>query len=201
MTTLELVNGALSDVVTVAQQAVVAVRDGQRGSGAGTIWQSDGLIVTNAHVVRGGAIEVQCFDGRVFPARLIARDTQLDLAALAVDAHDLPTIQPANGRDLQPGQWLLALGHPWGVAYAATAGVLISRSPHAPDMPALRNDWVVTDLHLRPGNSGGPVIDSRGRMVGVSTLMNGVSVGVAISVETVKAFLKEALGGGRAALI
>ena len=195
MTTLEQLNAALSDVVQAAQRAVVAVRDGRHGTGAGTIWHPDGLIVTNAHVVGGHSAEVQLHDGRTLPARLLARDTELDLAALSVDAHDLPTIDPASGRDLTPGQWVLALGHPWGVAYAATGGVLIARSGHAPDMPALRNDWVVTDLHLRPGNSGGPIIDSHGRMLGVSTLMNGPRVGVAVSVEAVKSFLKRALGG------
>lgn len=194
MTTLDLINSALSDVVAAAQRAVVAVRDGARGSGAGTIWHADGLIVTNAHVVRGGPVEVQLFDERVLPARLLARDADLDLAALAVEAHDLPTIQPASGRDMHPGQWLMALGHPWGVAYAATGGVLISRSGQAADLPGPRGDWVVADLHLRPGNSGGPILDAQGRLVGVSTLMNGASVGIGVSVEIVKAFLKQALG-------
>ncbi|MEO8397660.1 MAG: trypsin-like peptidase domain-containing protein, partial [Chloroflexota bacterium] len=120
----EQLNSALAGVLNEVSASVVQVRDESRGAGAGTIWQSDGLIITNAHVVQHGPFKVALNDGRVLDAKLLARDEEHDLAALAVEANDLPTIQIGSTRDLHPGQWVMALGHPWGVANAATSGVL-----------------------------------------------------------------------------
>lgn len=187
-------NADLADLVGQVQQSVVQVRDSSRGAGAGTIWHSDGLIITNSHVVRGGGLfQVALYDGRVLPARLLARDDKNDLAALSVDAKDLPTITPGSSRRLTPGQWVFAVGHPWGVTNAATGGVVIRAGQGLPEMN-ISGDFVVTDTHLRPGNSGGPLIDAAGRMVGVNTLITGWNVGVAVSVDAVKDFLKRALG-------
>ncbi len=190
------VNGALSGVIAGVLRAVVQVRDDDRGSaGAGTIWQSDGLIITNAHVVRAGRanLSVALHDGRVLNARVVARDEAHDLAALAIDAHDLPTITVGSLRDLQVGQWVMALGHPWGVLNATTGGVLIGVGQGLPEVRVTPQDYVVADLHLRPGNSGGPLIDTNGRMIGVNTLMTSPGVGVAVGVDAVKAFLKREL--------
>jgi len=191
---LETLNAALSDVIAGVCASVVQVRDESRGAGAGTIWHSDGLIVTNAHVAYQGPFKVALSDGRVLDAALLARDEQHDLAALAVDAHDLPTIPLGSARRLHAGQWVMALGHPWGVTNAATGGVLIGVGQELPEVPVARQEWVVADLHLRPGNSGGPLVDANGRLIGVNTLMTGLGVGVAVSVDSVKAFLKRALG-------
>lgn len=190
----EQLNSALADVLTDVSASVVQVRDESRGAGAGTIWHSDGLIVTNAHVVHHGPFKVALNDGRVLDAKLLARDEEHDLAALSIDAHDLPTIQIGNTRDLHPGQWVMALGHPWGVANAATSGVLIGVGRQLPELPTASQDWVVADLHLRPGNSGGPLIDAHGRLIGVNTLITGPNVGVAVAVDVVKEFLQRALG-------
>ena len=137
----------------------------------------------------------RCYDGRVLDAQLIARDEENDLAALAVEASDLPTIKIGSTRELHPGQWVMALGHPWGVANAATSGILIGVGDQLPELPTGRHQWVVADLHLRPGNSGGPLVDADGRMIGVNTLMTGPGVGVAVSVDVVKAFLQRTIGG------
>lgn len=190
----EQLNAALASVLDSVSASVVQVRDETRGAGAGTIWHADGLIVTNAHVVHSRALKVALYDGRVLDAKLLARDEARDLAALAVDAHDLPTIQVGSARHLQPGQWVMALGHPWGIANAATSGILIGVENHLPELPVSQQDWVVADLHLRPGNSGGPLVDAEGRLIGVNTLMTGPGVGVAVSVDAVKEFLKQALG-------
>ncbi len=191
---LEQLNAALAGVFDRVSASVVQVRDESRGAGAGTIWHAEGLIVTNAHVVHNGPLKVALYDGRVLEARLLARDEKHDLAALAVEASDLPTIELGSTRNLHPGQWVMALGHPWGIANAVTEGVLIGVGRQLPDLPAVSQDWVVADLHLRPGNSGGPLVDSQGRLIGVNTLMNSPGVGVAVSVDTVKAFLWESLG-------
>ncbi len=194
-TVLDQLNTALSGVLDDVSASVVQVRDESRGAGAGTIWHSDGLIVTNAHVAQGGPLKVALHDGRVLDAQLIARDEEHDLAALAVEANDLPTIKIGSTRDLHPGQWVMALGHPWGVANAATGGILIGVGEQLPELPTARHEWVVADLHLRPGNSGGPLVDADGRMIGVNTLMTGPGVGVAVSVDVVKAFLQRTIGG------
>jgi len=194
----EQLNAALADVLGNVSASVVQVRDESRGAGAGTIWQSDGLIITNSHVVARGPLKVALYDGRVLDARLLARDEQHDLAALSVDAHDLPTIELGSVRKLHPGQWVMALGHPWGIANAATGGVLIGVGRPIPEMQVTSGDYVVADLHLRPGNSGGPLLDAHGRMIGVNTLMTGPGVGVAVSVDVVKEFLKRAIGSAEA---
>ncbi|MEP7292638.1 MAG: trypsin-like peptidase domain-containing protein, partial [Chloroflexota bacterium] len=198
---LEQLNDAFAGILNSVSASVVQVRDESRGAGAGTIWHSEGLIVTNAHVVHHGPFQVALYDGRVLDAKLIARDEQHDLAALAVEANDLPTIQLGSTRNLHAGQWVMALGHPWGIANAATSGVLIRVGRHA-ELPAeAGDDWVVADLHLRPGNSGGPLIDAQGRLIGVNTLMTGPGVGVAVSVDAVKEFLKRALGSAAAEVV
>jgi serine protease Do len=194
MSLLSTLNNELADVVTHAQRSLVQVRDRRGGAGAGTIWHQDGLIVTNAHVIRRGAVEIALQDGRVYPARVIARDDAHDLAALSIDAHDLPAAEIGSTRALHAGQWVFALGHPWGITNVATGGVVIGLSNHAIEMPDLKNDWVVVDLQLRPGNSGGPLVDSHGRFVGVNTVMTGLSSGMAVSVDAVKRFLRHEMG-------
>jgi serine protease Do len=192
---LQLLNNDLSTIVTQTQRSLVRVLNGN-GAGAGTIWHSDGLIITNAHVVaRSRSLEVALPDGRTFPAAIVARDDSHDLAALAIQAHDLPTIEPGDSNQLYPGQWVMALGHPWGVADAVTGGIVIGAGADLIELSASTGrDWVAVSLHLRPGHSGGPLIDVDGRLVGVNTLMTGPDVGAAVPVNTVKAFLKREIG-------
>ena len=187
-------NDELAEMIAHVQQSVVQIRDHSRGAGAGTIWHPDGLIVTNAHVVHRGPLQVALADGRVLNAKLLARDDERDLAALAVEADGLPVIQPGNSKALQAGQWVCAVGHPWGITNAATGGIVIGLSHRIPELPIGQNDWVVADLHLRPGNSGGPLVDVSGRLVGVNTMMTGLGVGMAVAVDTVKDFLKRSVG-------
>jgi serine protease Do len=172
----------------------VQISDGQ-GNGAGTIWHPDGLIVTNAHVIAGRrSLRVTLADGRTFPAQVLAQDRNRDLAALAISTSGLPTIELGDSRRLQAGQWVFALGHPWGVIGAVTAGIVIGMGSEWPEMPPSGQDWVVVSLHVRPGNSGGPLVDVQGRLVGINTMMTGPEVGVAIPVQVAKSFLRETLG-------
>ncbi len=184
----------LASVVEEARRSLVQVRNGHRGGGAGTIWHSKGLIVTNAHVVgRGSAASVILPDERELPARVLARDERRDLAALVVDAGDLPTVQLGDSKSLQPGQWVVAVGHPWGIQGAISAGIVIGLGPAWPDGHERGRDYVLVSLHLRPGHSGGPLVDTEGRLVGINTMINGPDVGVAVPVDEVKAFLRESL--------
>ena len=186
----------LAGVIAAAQRSLVQIANGRGGAGAGTIWHSDGLIVTNHHVIAGrGDLRVTLHSGETLPARVLAASPERDLAALVVEADGLPTIAPGDSRALRPGQWVLALGHPWGVLDAVTGGVVIALGPQIGDMRSPNGqDWLAVSVHVRPGHSGGPLIDAQGRMVGVNTIMNGPDVGVAVPVHVVKAFLKEDVG-------
>lgn len=188
---LQQLNLEMSSVVDDVRRSLVQITNGRRGAGAGTIWHSDGLIVTNAHVVGHRSLKVSLPDGRTLPARVLAHDATRDLAALAVDASDLPTIELGKSEELQPGQWVLALGHPWGVAGAVTAGVIINVGP-PPEIQVPHGELIQVGLHLRPGHSGGPLVDVHGRLVGINTMMNGPNVGLAVPVHVVKGFLQRA---------
>ena len=189
---LQQLNNDMSTTVSNVRHSLVQINNGRGGAGAGTIWHEAGLIITNAHVAQRETLKVSLPDERTLSARLLAYDVERDLAALAVDANDLPTIELGNSKQLQPGQWVLALGHPWGVPGAVTAGVVINTGP-PPEIPT-RSELIQVGLHLRPGHSGGPLVDIHGRLVGINTMIAGPDVGLAIPVHVVKAFLREALG-------
>jgi serine protease Do len=203
MQVLQQLNTDIAAVAEGVQHSLVRVYNG-RGAGAGIILHQDGLIVTNAHVVahasrRRGHIRpataphITLADGRSLPARILASDPERDLAALAVEAADLPTIQLGDSKSLRPGQWVMAMGYPWGLVGAATAGVVIGAGTAWPEMPPSGKEWVVVSLHLRPGDSGGPLVDLQGQVVGINTMMNGPDVGVAVPASVVKQFLGKVL--------
>jgi serine protease Do len=156
------------------------------GAGSGVIWSADGLIVTNAHVARAQRAVVRLADGERLDARVIRRDPRRDLAALAVDAHGLAAPPIGDSRALRVGELVLALGSPWGVPNQLAVGIVQARSPR--DADAER--WVRADVRLAPGNSGGPLADVRGRVVGINTMIVG-GLGVAIATAEVTAFLRD----------
>ena len=186
---VQQLNDEVAAVVQDGRRSLVQVRNGRRGAGAGTVWHPDGLILTNAHVAGREPLEVLLADGRSLPARVLARSDALDLAVM----------EPGESRGRRPGQPVRALGHPWGVVGAAVAGVVIGVERHWPEGPASEREWICVSLNLRPGNSGGPLIDAQGRLVGVNTVMTGPEVGLAVPVHVAKAFLVEALGSRQAA--
>ena len=194
---LQQLSTEMADVVAGVRRSLVHVHNGHHGTGAGSIWHSDGLILTNAHVVGSRAVQVTLPDGRRLPARLLAHDGGLDLAALSVNASDLSTIPIGESRRLQPGQMVMAMGHPWGVSGAVAAGVVIGVGPHLPEAPMSGRDWIAADLLLRPGHSGGPMMDAQGRLVGINTMIVGPDVAIAVPVHVVKAFLRDALPSAR----
>ncbi|MBZ0276416.1 MAG: S1C family serine protease [Anaerolineae bacterium] len=186
-------NTDLAAVIGQASNSLVRV-GGDESYGAGTIWHSDGLVVTNAHVIhRRHDIHVTLPNGDSYPAAVLAADPDLDLAALSITASGLPVIEPGDSRQLHAGQLVMALGHPWGRPGAVTSGVVIGIGDHLPEMPPGK-EWIALDLHIRPGHSGGPLLDTNGRLVGINTMITGPNVGFAIPVQTVKTFLKAHLG-------
>jgi serine protease Do len=164
-------------------------RDGHEGQGAGIIWSPDGTIVTNAHVVTGESATIRLADGRTTTARVAVRDERRDLALLLADLTDIHDTLPAatigEPSQLRPGDVVLALGHPLGVEHALALGV-VHAAPNADHSP-----YVVADIKLAPGNSGGPLTDARGRIVGVNSMIVG-GLGVAISVDAVRHMLAAA---------
>ncbi len=196
-TLVDQLNGALSDATERVRDALVQVQIPGRGGGAGIVWRDDGLIVTNAHVVGRGPAEVVLRDGRRLEARLVARSRGLDLAALSVqEPSGAPGLRGADIGDsqaLRAGELVFALGHPFGIAGAVTSGVVIGLEPDGPVAPrrGRGREWLVVHMRLRPGNSGGPVVDARGRVVGISTIMAGPDVGMAVPSHVVAAFLRE----------
>jgi serine protease Do len=189
---LQELNAEMAGVVRQTRDSLVRISNGHSGAGAGTIWSSEGLIITNAHVVQRASPSVVLPDGRSLPARVLAHDPQRDLALLSVKASGLTPMALGDSSQLRPGELVFAVGHPWGVARAATAGVVIGLGGDMPEMSANRREWLMVSLVLRPGNSGGPLVDVAGRLLGVNTIMTGPEVGGAVPVHVVKAFLREA---------
>jgi serine protease Do len=179
----------LADVVGRLRENTVEMRSRGRASGSGIIWRADGLIATSAHVVadaepvRPGA-QVVLADGRRLPATLVAWDRKLDLALLRVEARDLPAALIGDSDRLRAGELVLAVGHPFGLIGAVVTGVV-----HA--APALGGHagprWVQADLRLAPGNSGGPMADAGGRVVGVNAMIVG-RLALAVPSRVVEAF-------------
>jgi serine protease Do len=184
------VNLALSEMAREVRRSLVQVTNGREGIGAGIIWSMDGLIITNAHVVRRRSPQVILPDGQTLPSRVLGIDPDNDLAALAADTGVLPSARPGSSRALKAGQLVMAMGHPWGITGALTEGTVVGVGRNLPGMPSDR-DLVAVSLPLRPGYSGGPLVDALGRVVGVNTMMAGPEVGLAIPTHVVEAFLEE----------
>jgi serine protease Do len=177
----------------VAQASMVQVRTGWDGAGTGTIAGADVLTVTNAHVARHRQLEVVLRGGRRLKAQVEAFDPRLDLAALRIEAHGLAAIPFGSSRDLRAGELVLAVGHPWGVEGGETLGFMIGAGADLPENPQPWRDLIAVSLHLRPGHSGGPLVDVHGRPVGIRTMLAGPEVGLAIPVDTVWQFLNDRL--------
>ncbi|MFM2340702.1 MAG: hypothetical protein RLZZ592_355 [Pseudomonadota bacterium] len=137
------------------------------GEGSGFIVSSDGLVVTNAHVVKGASrVSVKLTDRREFVAKVLGLDTKTDVAVLKIDARDLPTVPIGRSADLEVGQWVLAIGSPFGFENTVTAGVVSAKGRSLPDDSYV--PFIQTDVAVNPGNSGGPLFNARGEVVGIN---------------------------------
>ena len=176
----------------LVRASTVAVHDERgRGSGSGVVWDARGLVITNAHVVRGRVATVAFADGRHVRAAVVGRDPDRDLAALRVDpsvAGDLTAARVRDSVTLVPGEIAIAVGNPHGVAGAVTAGLVHRCNAR----------WVVADVSLAPGNSGGPLADATGAVIGINSMIAG-GLALAVPSAAVAAFLRALREGARAA--
>jgi serine protease Do len=193
---IEPLGREMAELASALRRSTVEVRDHGRGAGSGIIWSDDGLIVTNAHVARADRATVVLWDGRTFDGTVTARDSERDLATIAIDCGGaiLPTVTLGHPTDLRTGDLVVAFGNPLGITGALALGVI-----HVVESRGGAPRWIRADIRLAPGNSGGPLADARGRVVGVNTLIaNGL--GVAVPITSVHRFLSDAgraRGGSR----
>jgi len=153
-----------------------------RGTGSGIVVREDGVIVTNNHVIdRAEVIDVHLSDGRVLRARVLGTDPSTDLAVLKVDATSLPTARWADSDTARVGEWVLAIGAPFGLEATVTHGVLSAKGRAGIGANAIE-DYLQTDASINPGNSGGPLINLRGEVLGINTMIIGRGTGVGFAV-------------------
>ncbi len=166
------------EIAEKLRRSTVLVLPGERGNGSGVIWSADGVIVTNAHVAHASKMRIQLWDGREFDAALVSRDTRRDLAELRINATNLPAVTAADSARVRPGELAIAIGNPLGFVGALTTGVIHAVGPLVgPLGGSLRGfgsqPWVQADVRLAPGNSGGPLADASGRVIGINTMVAG----------------------------
>lgn len=197
MTTLDLsmaIDDRMAEITQRVYHSLVIVHNGRRGAGAGVVWRDGGYIITNHHVIARGEIFVTPPGGQTLPARLVLREPEIDLALLQVDLPEIPPALVADSRDLKVGQIVLAVGHPWGQRDVVTNGIITSLGTAETrgsrgSVPIIRSD-----VTLAPGNSGGPLVNAVGGVIGINTMIIGGDLAVAIPSHLVDEVVDKTLG-------
>ena len=165
----------------------------QRSLGSGFIINKDGYIVTNNHVVENAdKIEVILKNEKTFDAKIIGRDANTDLALIKIKSNrDLPVLHLGNSDDLKVGQWVVAIGNPFGLDHTVTAGIVSAKGRVIGSGPY--DDFIQTDASINPGNSGGPLINMEGKVVGINTAIvaGGSGIGFAIPIDFAKKIISQ----------
>jgi len=184
-----LLDVALDELLARVRPALAVVQNGRRGAGAGVL-AGDGWVLTNHHVVaRGRSFKVTLDDGASYQARVLARDPEVDLALLGIPANGHPAAVFSE-KEPRPGEMVFAFGHPWGQRNVLTGGVLsavTAARTQRGEIPVLR-----TDARLAPGNSGGPLLNAAGEVIGLNAMIFGGDQGIAIPASVICTFLEKA---------
>ncbi len=174
----------------------------QRGLGSGFVVSSDGLILTNAHVVDGSdKVEVTLKDGRTFEGKVMGTDLFTDVAVIKIEAENLPAVAFADSDQLQPGEWAIAIGNPLGLDNTVTTGIVSAtgRSGAQVGVADKRVSFIQTDAAINPGNSGGPLLNAKGEVIGINTaiIQNAQGLGFAVPINTVRDIAEELIAKGK----
>ncbi|MBW4495713.1 MAG: trypsin-like peptidase domain-containing protein [Oscillatoria princeps RMCB-10] len=174
----------------------------ERGSGSGFIISSNGQILTNAHVIDGAdRVEVRLKDGRSFTGKVLGADPVTDVAAVKIDATDLPVVSFGDSEQLHPGEWAIAIGNPLGLDNTVTAGIISAtgRSSNQIGVPDKRVGFIQTDAAINPGNSGGPLLNAAGEVIGMNTaIISGAQgLGFSIPINTVERIAEQLIAKGK----
>lgn len=181
ITQLKSTTGDFSAVIEEAVKGVVSVGT-DKGAGSGFIISSDGYIVTNEHVISGGSnIKVLLYDGRIVNAYLIGGDPFRDIALLKIAGSGYDNLDFADSNDVQVGQKVIAIGNPLGLSFSVAEGIVSAIHRIGPNE---RAEYIQTDVSLNPGNSGGPLIDKQGKVVGINNFKIGDSEGLGFALES-----------------
>ena len=171
----------------------------QRGEGSGFIIHEDGYILTNAHVVENSdSVQVALSTGGLFKGKLIGMDRVADLALIKVDSPDpLPVIPLGSSKELKPGDWVMAIGSPFGLDLTVTVGIVSAKGRSLGATPY--DDFIQTDTPINPGNSGGPLINTQGEVVGINTavMQMGQGLGFSLPVDLAKKLIPELKTNGK----
>ncbi|MEN6438131.1 MAG: DegQ family serine endoprotease [Syntrophobacter sp.] len=169
-----------------------------QGAGSGVIISGDGYLLTNNHVVEGATeVDVTLADKREFKARIVGRDPKTDLAIVKIDAgENLPAAKIGDSSQLQVGDWVFAIGNPFGLSHTVTSGIVSAKGRVIGAGPY--DDFIQTDASINPGNSGGPLFNMRGEVVGINTAIipNGQGIGFAIPIDTAKPLIPQLVERG-----
>ncbi|WP_036477721.1 HhoA/HhoB/HtrA family serine endopeptidase [Myxosarcina sp. GI1] len=174
----------------------------QRGMGSGFVVSSDGLILTNAHVVEGSdEVKVTLKDGRSYEGKVMGTDPLTDVGVIKIEAEDLPEVAFADSEQLQPGEYAIAIGNPLGLDNTVTTGIVSAtgRSSSQVGIADKRVSFIQTDAAINPGNSGGPLLNANGQVIGINTaiIQGAQGIGFAIPIDAARDIAEELIAKGK----
>lgn len=176
------IGSSVSLVADRLRSITVRISGSGYSRGSGVVWHSGGLIVTNAHVAQGRTHMVEFSDGQKRLARTVTRDAAVDLAALKVDLSDLPAAIARSAREVRPGELVIAIGNPWDGDGAVSTGIV--------HRPCREVACIFANIRIAPGNSGGPLADANGHVIGInSAIIRGLAC--AVTSDAVRDFLRK----------
>ena len=172
----------------------------QTGQGSGFIVSADGYILTNNHLVGNEEkVDVTLTDGREFTAKIVGGDPDSDIAVIKIDGNDLPVLEMGNSDKIEVGEWVLAIGNPFGLSHTVTSGIVSAKGRSGLGISTYE-DFIQTDAAINPGNSGGPLIDLNGKVIGINTAIIGpggnIGIGLAIPINIAKSSYEQIISKG-----